>query len=181
VPYVVIEAPGVYKNRSLRKKTIAAASATGLLTVQESDEAEEMTSTLTGSLVAAGIPAFTIEAGAAGGIVETSVMAGRDAVLGVLAHLGMLTTAPATKKHPASARVHDYTSEPHSKSDGLIRYLISPGDRIKVKQPLARIYSAFGSVQETLRAECAGFVLGVTDHARATPGAEVVAIAQTGE
>jgi predicted deacylase len=57
--------------------------------------------------------------------------------------------------------------------------MIAPGDKIKVNQPLARVYSAFGSVEETLRAECTGFVLGVTDQARATPGSEVVAIAQT--
>jgi predicted deacylase len=179
VPYVVIEAPSVFRNASVRKKTIAAARATGLLTVQEPEEAGAMASTLTGSLSAAGIPSFVIEAGAAGAIVEKSVFSGRDAVLGVLAGLGMLATEPVTKKHPASAQLLDYTSEPLCMSDGLIRFLISPGDKIKVNQPLARIYSAFGSVEETLRTTFAGFVLGVTDHARATPGSEVVAVART--
>jgi len=181
VPYVVIEAPGVFKNKALRKTTIAAAKSTGLLSVQESDADLEMANTLTGALCAAGVPSFVIEAGAAGAIVEKSVFAGRDAVLGVLAHFGMLEKAPEMKKHPASGRVHDYTSEPICMSDGLIRFLISPGDKIRDKQPLARIYSAFGSIEETLRSTCSGFVLGVTDAARATPGSEVVAIAQTGD
>ena len=100
-------------------------------------------------------------------------------IFGVLASLDMLTGEPRTKKHPASAQVLDYTSEPFCMSNGVIRFLISPGDRIRPKQPLARIYSAFGSTEETLHATCTGFVLGVTDHARATPGSEVVAISQT--
>ena len=91
----------------------------------------------------------------------------------------MLAGEPRTKKHPASAQVLDYTSSPICMSNGVIRFLISPGDRIRPKQPLARIYSAFGSTEETLHATCSGFVLGVTDVARATPGSEVVAIAKT--
>jgi predicted deacylase len=179
VPYVVLEAPGVFKTAAVRKKAIAAAAATGLLTVQESDDAAAMASTLTGALSTAGVPAFVIEAGAAGAIVERSVFAGRDAVLGVLASLDMLAGETQTKKHPASAQVLDYTSAPLCMSNGVIRFLISPGDPIRPKQALARIYSAFGSTEETLHSVCTGFVLGVTDHARATPGSEVVAIAKT--
>lgn len=178
VPYVVLEARKLYRKSGLRKKTVDAAKATGLLTVQESDGDDAMTSTLTGSLVAAGIPAFVIEAGAAGAIVEKSVMAGRDAVLNVLHHLGMIENPSDGERHPASAKVLDYTSRPHCTSNGLIRFMISPGAKISVKQPLARVYSAFGLVEETLRAECNGFVLGVTDHARVTPGGEVIAIAE---
>jgi predicted deacylase len=178
VPYVVIEAPGMFRNKKLHKTTLAAAQATGLLSVQEADDAVEMANTLTGALVTAGVPSFVIEAGAAGAIVEKSVFAGRDAVLGVLGYFDMLETEQKAKRHPGASEVHDYTSE-RSMSDGLIRFLISPGDRIRENQPLAKIYSAFGSVQETLRAKCDGFVLGVTDAARATPGSDVVAIAQT--
>jgi len=137
-----------------------------------------MTSTLTGALVAAGIPAFVIEAGAAGAIVERSVMAGRDAVLMVLNHLGVIETEVDAEAHPAASQVLDYTSHPHCTSNGLIRFMISPGARISVKQPLARVYSPFGPVEETLRAECGGFVLGVTDQARVSPGDEVIAIAE---
>jgi predicted deacylase len=179
VPYVVLEAPSIFKNATVRKKAIAAAAATGLLTVQESDDAEAMATTLSGALSTAGIPAFVIEAGAAGAIVEKSVFAGRDAVLGVLESLDMLAGDAKTKKHPASAQVLDYTSAPFCMSNGIIRFLITPGSPIRPKQPLARIYSAFGSIEETLYATCTGFVLGVTDVARAMPGTEVVAIAKT--
>jgi predicted deacylase len=179
VPYVVIEARTAFPKSGVRKKTVEAARATGLLTVQEPDSAEDMTSTLSGALVDAGIPAFVIEAGAAGAVVEKSVMAGRDAVLGVLHHLGLIETWTPTEQDPARSRVLDYTDRPHCASNGLIRFLVAPGDQIRVDQPLARVYSAFGSVEETLRAECTGFVLGVTDQARATPGSEVIAIAET--
>jgi predicted deacylase len=138
-----------------------------------------MATTLSGALSTAGIPAFVIEAGAAGAIVEKSVFAGRDAVLGVLESLDMLAGDAKTKKHPASAQVLDYTSAPFCMSNGIIRFLITPGSPIRPKQPLARIYSAFGSIEETLYATCTGFVLGVTDVARAMPGTEVVAIAKT--
>ena len=181
VPYCVLEAPGVYPNKTLRKKVNAVAEATGLLAVQESDDDLAMTSTLTGSLVAAGIPAFTIEAGAAGAIVEKSVFAGRDAVLGAIAHLGMLAKVPKLTRHSHSSEVHDYTSEPICMKHGIVRFLISPGDQIRENQPVARIYSAFGTIEDTLRATCSGFVLGVTDVPRATPGCEIIAIAKTGD
>ena len=180
VPYVVLEARGLYRKSGLRKKANEAAAATGLLTVQESDGDEDMTSTLTGALVAEGIPAFVIEAGAAGAIIESSVVAGRDAILGVFKQLGMIDAEPKTKPHRAATKVHDYTSRPLCTSSGLIRFLVSPGDEIRVNQPLARVFSAFGMVEETMRAECDGFVLGVTDHARVTPGYEVIAIAELG-
>jgi hypothetical protein len=52
---------------------------------------------------------------------------------------------------------------------------------VKQRQELARVYSAFGSVEETIRAGRPGYVLGVSDHARALPGAEVIAIAEFGQ
>ena len=105
-------------------------------------------------------------------------MAGRDAILSVLKQLDMIDKLPEVERHAASARVLDYTSRPLCTSNGLIRFLISPGEELRVDQPLARVYSALGQVEETFRAECAGFVLGVTDHARVTPGGEVIAIAE---
>ncbi|MGW8368788.1 MAG: hypothetical protein ACWGPN_08925, partial [Gammaproteobacteria bacterium] len=81
---------------------------------------------------------------------------------------------------PATSRVLDYTSRPHCTSSGLVRFSVAPGDRIESDEPVARVLSAFGSVEETLRADCAGFVLGVADHARAVPGSEVIAIAEFG-
>jgi predicted deacylase len=100
-------------------------------------------------------------------------------MLHVLRHLGLIESAVERTPHPASSRVLDYTSRPHCTSSGLIRFAVTPGDRVKAEQTVARVFSAFGSVEETLRADRAGYVLGVADHARAVPGSEVIAIAAT--
>jgi len=178
VPYVLVEPRAHFRKPGLRKATLAAARATGLLAVQETENTGALERTLTGALVAAGYCAFTVEAGSAGGIVETSVETGKNGVLGVLRHLGMIVAETEPVPHPSSLRVLGYTSRPHCTSSGLVRFQVGPGDRIAAEQIVARVYSAFGTVEETLRAERAGFVLGVADHARAVPGSEVIAIAE---
>jgi predicted deacylase len=100
-------------------------------------------------------------------------------VLRVLRHLGVIASAAERKPHPASSRVLDYTSRPHCTSSGLVRFSVTPGDRVKPEQTVARVFSAFGSIEETLRADRAGSVLGIADHARAVPGSEIIAIAAT--
>jgi uncharacterized protein len=179
VPYVVLDPRKHFKTTNLRRKTIGCVRATGLLTVQDSDLAEDMSRTLTGASIAAGVSAFTIEAGGACGIVESSTETCTDAVLRVLRHLCVIESAADRKPHPASSRVLDYTSRPRCTSSGLVRFAVTPGDRVKPEQIVARVFSAFGSIEETLRADRAGYVLGIADHARAVPGSEVIAIAAT--
>jgi uncharacterized protein len=178
VPYVLIDPRALFRKPGIRKRTVDAARAAGILIVQDTDPSERLARTLTGSLVNAGVCAFTVEAGGAGSIVEANVVDGARSVLGVLHHLGMLAGAGISPPPPASPRVLGYTSRPHCTSSGLVRFAVAPGDAIAAGDVVARVYSAFGSVEETLRAENAGFVLGVSDHARAVPGSEVVAIAE---
>jgi predicted deacylase len=179
VPYVIIEPRSHFAVAGLQKKTLAAARATGLLTVQETALSEAMARTLPAAFITAGVSAFTIEAGGACGIVESAIKTGTAAVLGVLKHLGIIATATDSVPHPASSRVLDYTSKPHCTSSGLVRFSVTPGDRVKVNQTVAQVFSAFGSIEETLQAERAGYVLGIADHARAVPGSEVIAFAAT--
>jgi hypothetical protein len=179
VPYVVLDPRKHFKPATLRRNTIECARATGLLTVQESELSEDTSRTLTGALIAAGVRALTVEAGGACGIVESSTEICTDAVLRVLRHLGVVESAAEQTPHPASSRVLDYTSRPQCTSSGLVRFAVTPGDRVKPEQTVARVFSAFGSIEETLRADRAGYVLGVADHARAVPGSEVIAIAAT--
>lgn len=179
VPYVIVEPNGLYPQKSLRQRTIALAKTTGLLVVQEPSVTRDVSRTLSGSLVAAGIGAFTIEAGGACGIVEAGIDAGKQAMLAVLAELGMLA-GELMKNLPASSPkgVLRYASRPLCTSSGIVRFSVAPGDPIEAGQKVAQIFSAFGSLEETLRAEKAGYVLGVADHARALPGTEVIAIAE---
>jgi predicted deacylase len=180
VPYVLIEAREAFATAGQRKRAIELAAATGLLIVQEPEASEAMSRTLTGALVAAGITAFTVEAGGACGIVEASIEAGKTAMLGVLRELGMLPdelTHAAPK--PSPKRALNFTSRPQCTSSGIVRFSVTPGDEVIADQKVAQVYSAFGSLEETLRAARPGYVLGVADHARAVPGSEIIAIAET--
>jgi len=99
-------------------------------------------------------------------------------VLAVLQHLNMTKAAELSTTFANDTAPLKYTNLPLCTSSGLIRFEVSPGEKIKAKQTLARVCSAFGSCEETLRAAAAGYVLGLEDHARVLPGREVIAIAE---
>ena len=177
VPYVVLEPNSSFSQRSLLQRTVVHAAETDLLIVQEPESAE--CATLTGALIAAGVPAFTLEAGGACGVVETNVRAGKNAVLGVLREMNMIAERAEDEHRPSrSVRVLEYSNQPLCTSSGIIRFSVRPGDAIVTNQELGRVYSVFGSLEESLRAVRPGYVLGVSDHARALPGSEVIAIAE---
>jgi uncharacterized protein len=178
VPYVLLEPAELYATRALRRTTLRIARSTRQLLVQEPTSESGMQRTLTGALVRAGIAAFTIEAGGAYGIAEDGVGAGKAAVLAALADLGMIE-APDARNIRRPEAVHlAYTNKPLCTSSGLVRFTVAAGDRVEADQVVARIFSAFGSCEETLRARAPGYVLGVADHARAVPGSEVIAIGE---
>lgn len=179
VPYVVLEPQDVFADAILRRRTTQLAAATGLLVVQEPNDNGVSATSLTGALAAAGVAAITIEAGGACGIVELSVHAGKTAILRILRQMGMLATDPDDDDDtPIEPRVLDYTNQPLCTSSGIIRFCVEPGEAVEANQELGRVYSAFGSREETLRAAGPGYVLGVSDNARALPGTEVIAIAE---
>lgn len=182
VPYVVLEPREGFADSLLRQHTAKAAAATGLLVVQELVLTRNTAKTLTGALVASGISAFTIEAGGACGIVESSVGVGKTAILGILRQMGMVSpNSEEELTFATESGVLDYTNQPLCTSSGIIRFSVEPGDAVEANQELGRVYSAFGSVEESLRANRPGYVLGVSDRARALPGTEVIAIAEFGE
>jgi predicted deacylase len=178
VPYILIEPSAHYASRELENRTLEIARTTRLVLVEDSDVYQPLHNTLTGAAVETGIAAFTIEAGGAYGIIEESVNAGRNAILSTLHHLGM-TDAPELPAEVTHGKdLLTYTNRPLCTSSGLVRFTVAPGDTVRTDQILARVYSAFGSREETLRATGPGYVLGLKDHARVLPGAEVIAIAE---
>jgi predicted deacylase len=179
VPYVVLEPRSHFRNAAQFRRVVRNAAATNLLLVEESDSNEPLSNTLSGAMVDNGIPAFTIEAGGACGIVERSIKSGKAAILGVLNTLGMTNEGllgDIRRQHAAT--VYAYTNRPLCTSAGIIRFSVSPGESLKASQELGRVFGAFGSVEEILHAARPGYVLGVSDHARALPGSEVIAIAE---
>lgn len=180
VPYILIEPPGRYPAAALRDRALAVAREAGLLLVEDSDDEPGGDRTLSAALVAASIPAFTMEAGGTCGIVEECVASGTAAVLAMLECLGMTGAGRAQAADPRDAPLLRYTNRPLCTTSGLVRFDVAPGDTVSANQPIARVYSAFGSREETLRARGPGIVLGVADHARVVPGSEVIAIARRG-
>ena len=178
IPYVLVEPVENFSPKRLGDKVLRLARGTKLLLVEDSDVFHPLRNTLSGALLGEGVAAFTIEAGGAFSIVEDSVAAGYDAVASVLRLLKMID-----ERRSAGAAVEPtmplrYTNLPRCTTSGLIRFAVSPGQQIKKGQLLAKVYSAFGSDEESLRATADGFVLGLEDHARVLPGREVIAIAE---
>ncbi len=178
VPYVLVDPPHIYPTPDVHRRVLEAASATGVLLVEDSDVFHPLRNTLAGAIVEAGIPAITIESGGAFAIDEESVVEGKTAVLSVLQSMGMIDASESIASRKELMTPLMYTNRPLCTTSGLIRFSVSPGQKIKKGQLLARVYSAFGSDEESLRATVDGFVLGVEDHARVLPGKEVIAIAE---
>ena len=177
IPYVLLDPPQAYPNRKTERRTLELARATGLLLVEDSDVFHPLRNTLAGAIVDAGVPAFTIEAGGAYAVVEEGVAAGRDAVLSTLRSMEMIDWfVPA--EQPDTGMPLRYTNRPLCSTSGLIRFDVQPGQKIRAGQILAKVFSAFGSCEESLLATAEGFILGLEDHARVIPGREVIAVAE---
>jgi predicted deacylase len=177
IPHVLLDPPKSYPDGTTERRTLELARAGGLLLVEDSDVFHPLRNTLAGACVDAGVPAFTIEAGGAFAVVEEGVAAGRDAVLSTLHSMEMIDwfvpAGQSDKMMPLR-----YTNRPLCSTSGLIRFDVHPGQEIREGQILAKVYSAFGSCEESLLAMADGFVLGLEDHARVLPGREVIAVAE---
>ncbi|MGR9090925.1 MAG: succinylglutamate desuccinylase/aspartoacylase family protein [Gammaproteobacteria bacterium] len=178
IPYILIEAARSDRYADADRAALRLARAAGLLLVADPDTYQPTHNTLSGALMAAGVPAFTIEAGGAYSVVEEGVACATDAVLRVLRCLGMLAPNEPPDGTAETRMPCAYTNQPLCTKNGLLRFAVQPGERVATGQALAHVYSAFGSLEETLRATAPGLVLGLEDHARALPGREFIAIAQ---
>lgn len=177
VPYCLVDPADLYPSKTLYRRVLAIARATGLLMVEDSDVFHPLANSLAGAVIAEGIPALTIEAGGSFAIVEDGVAEGTRAVLCAMRALDMIEFDAADQPPAPGRHLLRYTDRPLCTTSGLIRFLVEPGEEISQGQALAAVYSAFGSREETLTARGAGFVLGLEDHARVLPGRAVIAIA----
>lgn len=178
VPYCLVDPVDQYPNKSLYRRVLKLARATGLLLVEDSDVFHPLANTLAGAVIGKSIPAFTIEAGGSFAVVEDGVAAGMRAVLSILRELDMVDYEGAAIRDTAAARALRYTDRPLCSSCGLIRFFVQPGEAIRKGQKLATVYNAFGSREETLVAGGDGYVLGLEDNACVLPSRPVIAIAE---
>jgi uncharacterized protein len=182
IPYANIDPYGVSVNQETHEMVRAFAEKSGLVVINEeldSSDSIEWERTLTGSLIMQGIPALTLEMGESYVVNEENVEYGIKAIWSILAYADMTEplVEPFSYKIPQSIRDRRlrYSHHPVSSSTGIIRFNVAPGDVVKKGQPVAKIISAFGKLQETITAPEAGIVLGYADSSVAYPGVPVMA------
>lgn len=183
IPYLLLDPLSKHRYRTTYRETVRLARATGLLIVEEQEHDENvLIKTLSGSLMNAGIPAFTLELGESFVINEKDVRNGVVAIWNILRALQMVKDDlpfQTTVKYPSPFRkeILTYNEGPRGQTSGLLRFLVTPGAHIVPQQPIARIYNVFGKLRETVHANTEGVLLGYTDSAMTYPGMPLVALA----
>ena len=176
IPYTVIDAALRDSHRGACEKAIAVAKKSGFLVVLETDD---MKRSFCYSLLERDVPALTIELGESYVVNEKNVEYGVRSILGILAYLGMMEAPdePFIFQVPAEVmnRLLKFSSHPVSSASGIIRFLAKPGDVLKKGHAVARIYNAFGKLQDTILCSADGIVLGHSDSSVAFPGAPLMA------
>lgn len=183
IPHLLIDpkpaAPGLKESYERARKL---AGASGFIIVEEDEkDIDELKKTLTGSLLYAGIPSFTLELGESYVVNEEDVKNGLAAVWNILKELKMAEEVYEFKIKAVwpvnlKGKILLYSDKPHAQSSGLVHFLIKPGDILRPQDPIARIYNVFGKLHKTVRAEETAVVLGYSDSSVAFPGARLVAL-----
>jgi uncharacterized protein len=176
IPYTVLDPPPSASAPTAYEKAAALAAKAGLPVVTEP---EAIRKTLPHSLLQRDIPAMTVELGESYVVNERFVETGVKAASAVLAELGMIEPEPDPFVYPLppglAGRTFRYSSHPTSSTSGILRFLARPGDIVRAGQPVAKVFNAFGRMQETLAAPADALVLGKSDSSVAFPGAAVMA------
>ncbi|MBU4331822.1 succinylglutamate desuccinylase/aspartoacylase family protein [Candidatus Parcubacteria bacterium] len=180
IPYALIDpCPGPNCQQAY-KKTKELSQQTGLLTILDT---EDTSATLSYSLLQQNIPALSLELGESYVINEANVESGVKAIWKILAHLQMVRPLPEFTEKPFNfsfsetnpEKILKYSNKPLSSTSGIIRFLTGPGVFVKKGQPIAKIYNAFGKLEEVLLALGDGFVLGYSDYSMTLPGMPLMA------
>lgn len=178
IPYTVLDPKPDQADSPAYRRAKSAAEHSGFITVLDD---EHVKNSFTYSLLNRGVAALTIELGESYIVNEINVAYGVGCILSILQHLGIIDRTGDLRTFAAppeaKGRLLKYSSETVSTASGIIRFLTRPGDVIKQGQPVARVYNAFGKLQDTIASPCDAIVLSHCDSSVAFPGVPVVAIA----
>lgn len=176
IPYALVDPNPGSTHKQAYEKTKKVAEKSGFLMVLETDDVRRSFSY---SLLEHDIPALTIELGESYVVNEKNVEFGVKSILGILAYLEMIKKPDEDFTYGVNQVVRGKTlkssSLPVSSASGIVRFLAQPGDIVKKSQAVAKIYNAFGKLQDTLLCQNDGIVLGHSDFSVAFPGAPVMA------
>lgn len=176
IPYTVVDPnPGSTHNKAY-EQALKVAGESGFLVLQE---AEDVTGSFSYSLLEHDIPALTIELGESYVVNEKNVEYGVKSIMRILAYLKMVAKPAEDFAYQApemsKGKILKFSSLPVSSASGIIRFQAKPGDFVRKDRPVAKIYNAFGKLQDTLLCKQDGVVLGHSDYSVAFPGAPVMA------
>jgi hypothetical protein len=176
IPYTLLDPPLAVEVGDARRRTTELATATGFPVVSEQ---EIVRNSLSHSLVQRGIAALTIELGESYVVNEKNVEFGVQSVFNVLSELGMMERGSTPFCYPIpeelTGKALQYSNQPCTSTSGILRFLVGVGTLVRAGQPVAKVFNAFGRLQETLVALRDGIVLGLSDSSVAYPGAPVMA------
>jgi len=175
IPYALVDYSKSLESIPAYKKTKQFSRMTSLISILDTDELED---TFSYNLLLRGIPALTLELGESYVINERSVECGVKSILNLLSELGMIKPFTTTFGYPVPEILRDKIlkySQQMSSTSGIVRFLAKPGFFVKKGQPLAKIYNAFGRLEETVLALNDGVILGHSDYSVAFPGAPIIA------
>lgn len=177
IPYTLLDVRTGALQEGMNKKLTALSRHTGFLIIRDS---EEIRNSLSSSLIRRGIPAMTLELGEPYVVNEQNIQYGVRSVWNILSHLGMIEPSLEQFVYPLpencpKGKVLTYSDRPYSSSSGIIRFLTEPGAAVRKGHALAKIYNAFGKLQETITAENDGIVLGHADYSVVFPGMPMMA------
>lgn len=181
IPYTLIDPYPGKKHEEVYRKQKIFGKQTGFFVINEEEEGvgnKELRKSLTGSLLLYNIPSLTLEIGGAYVVNEKNVLEGVSSILNILSGLGMVEKRTFFSAYDFAPELKDkilrYSHRPLCSTSGIIRFLVKPGQIVKAKQPVAKIYNVFGKLEETLLATDDSILLGHSDYSVALPGLEVL-------
>lgn len=182
IPYTLLDPPPDAKHTDTYEKAKSFSGKTGFLVISEQRDAGgtyDSIKTLTGSLIERDIPALTLEMGESFVVNEKNVEYGVKSIWNVLSLLGMTNPEDELFRYQLpeniSGKILVYSQQPVSSTSGIIRFNVKPGEIVKKGKPVAKIYNAFGKLQETIDAVHDGILLGYSDSSVAFPGIPLMA------
>lgn len=177
IPYVLLDRRSADISGNVYEFLKKVCRKTGFFIIEDADEIH---SSLTHNLLLKSIPAVTIELGESYIVNERIIEYGVKSILNVLDEYQMVSpsqTGVSFPIHPLvdQGKTLQYSDRPYCTTSGIMRFLARPGDLVTKDQPVAKIFNAFGKLQETLTAANTSIVLGNADSAVAFPGMRAMA------
>ena len=181
IPYALIDPLPAFRDRQIYEKVKFFIKKSGLIVIgeqKESMEEEEVHHSLTFSMIKRNIPAISLELGESYVINEKNVEIGVNAILNILFELGMISYEKKfayPMPENVRGRILKYSDKPSSSKSGILRFAVKAGDIVSKGQAVAKVYNAFGKIQETITAQHESVVLGLSDTHVSFPGAPIMA------